>query len=73
MSIFLSLPAGPAFTLDRLHRAGHDAFVVGGCVRDSLAGLVPHDWDICTSAPPQRSAGYLPTFPRRCPASNTAP
>lgn len=67
MSIFLSLPAGPAFTLDRLHRAGHDAFVVGGCVRDSLAGLVPHDWDICTSAPPQEICRVFADIPQALP------
>lgn len=31
---------------------GYEAYVVGGCVRDSLLGLEPHDWDICTSATP---------------------
>ena len=67
MSIFLSLPAGPAFTLDRLHRAGHGAFVVGGCVRDSLAGLVPHDWDICTSAPPQEICRVFADIPQALP------
>ena len=40
--------------------AGHPAqgglcsYVVGGCVRDSLLGLTPHDWDLCTSALPQQ-------------------
>lgn len=28
--------------------------MVGGCVRDSLLGLTPHDWDLCTSALPQQ-------------------
>ena len=37
-----------------LHRAGYAAYVVGGCVRDSLLGLTPHDWDLCTSALPQQ-------------------
>lgn len=32
---------------------GFEAYVVGGCVRDSLLGLKPHDWDICTSATPE--------------------
>lgn len=31
---------------------GFEAYVVGGCVRDSLLGIEPHDWDICTSATP---------------------
>lgn len=38
--------------LDRLSNSGYAAYVVGGCVRDSILGLVPHDWDICTSAKP---------------------
>ena len=40
--------------LDELAGAGHMAYVVGGCVRDSLLGLEPHDWDICTSARPEQ-------------------
>ena len=32
----------------------NSAYVVGGCVRDSLLGKTPHDWDICTSATPDR-------------------
>lgn len=32
---------------------GYDAYAVGGCVRDSLLGRMPQDWDITTSAPPQ--------------------
>ncbi len=31
---------------------GFSAYAVGGCVRDSLRGAAPHDWDICTSATP---------------------
>ena len=50
--IFIALDEGAAYLLDRLHAAGHAAYAVGGCVRDSLLGLVPHDWDLCTSATP---------------------
>ncbi len=48
-----NLPSGAAFVLGRLHAAGHQAYVVGGCVRDSLLGIVPKDWDVCTSALPE--------------------
>lgn len=34
--------------------AGYQAYVVGGCVRDSLLGRKPHDWDICTNALPDQ-------------------
>ena len=47
------LPSGAAFIIDRLNKNGHKAYVVGGCVRDSLLGIVPKDWDICTSALPE--------------------
>ena len=35
-----------------LEHHGFEAYAVGGCVRDSLAGRTPHDWDLCTSAQP---------------------
>ena len=50
----LKLDPGAAVLLDALHAAGYRAYAVGGCVRDSLMGLVPHDWDLCTSALPQQ-------------------
>ena len=46
----ISMDPGAAALLDALHRAGYAAYAVGGCVRDSLLGLVPHDWDLCTPA-----------------------
>ena len=39
--------------LKRLQDAGYEAYAVGGCVRDSLLGRTPHDWDITTSALPE--------------------
>ena len=39
--------------LNRLIQAGYSAYACGGCVRDSLMGISPHDWDICTSARPE--------------------
>ena len=50
----IRMDKGAAELLDTLHRAGYAAYVVGGCVRDSLLGLTPHDWDLCTSALPQQ-------------------
>lgn len=47
------LPAGAAFVLERLGKSGFSAYVVGGCVRDSLLGRAPKDWDVCTSALPE--------------------
>ena len=50
----IKLDTGAALLLDALHGAGHAAYAVGGCVRDSLLGLDPHDWDLCTSARPEQ-------------------
>ncbi len=46
------LPAGAEFVLSRLHEQGYQAYVVGGCVRDTLLGRDPKDWDVCTNALP---------------------
>ena len=50
----IKIDPGAALLLDALHGAGHAAYAVGGCVRDSLLGLDPHDWDLCTSARPEQ-------------------
>ena len=48
----IDIPGGALEILGRLNDAGYDAYVVGGCVRDSLRGIAPYDWDITTSATP---------------------
>ena len=50
----IRLDAGAAALLARLHGAGYAAYAVGGCVRDSLLGRIPQDWDLCTSARPEQ-------------------
>lgn len=50
--MLIKLPEKVHRLLDLLHVKGFAAHVVGGCVRDSLMGIEPHDWDICTSATP---------------------
>lgn len=52
MSFKIDIPTGAKYLLNCLRFDCYDAFVVGGCVRDSLLGKQPHDWDICTSAKP---------------------
>lgn len=47
------LPEKVRYILDTLNRNGYEAYAVGGCVRDSLLGRVPQDWDITTSARPK--------------------
>ena len=48
----IPLPAPVEKTLTTLQSAGYDTYVVGGCVRDSMLGLIPPDWDISTAATP---------------------
>ena len=51
----IQLPAAVSALLNRLKQAGFSAYAVGGCVRDSLLGKEPQDWDICTSARPEET------------------
>ena len=39
--------------IHQLQENGYEAYAVGGCVRNALLGLCPHDWDICTNAKPE--------------------
>ena len=50
--MFIALPNAVLRTIQKLNDAGFEAYVVGGCVRDSLLGKTPVDWDITTSAVP---------------------
>ena len=49
------IPSGAQKILQTLTDAGYEAYLVGGCVRDLLRGVEPHDWDICTSARPEET------------------
>ena len=49
----MRLPEYVRSCLDRLEEAGFAAYAVGGGVRDSLLGLTPHDYDLCTAAKPE--------------------
>ena len=50
----MNLPAHVRQCIDALEEAGYSAYAVGGCVRDWLLGLTPHDFDLCTSALPEQ-------------------
>lgn len=50
----IKIPEKAAAILSTLMAAGYEAYVVGGCVRDSLLGREPKDWDITTSARPEQ-------------------
>ena len=47
------LPEPVRFCLDTLNNAGFRDYAVGGCVRDSLLDITPHDYDLCTNAVPE--------------------
>lgn len=49
----ITLPEQVGYIINTLNRAGFEAYAVGGCVRDSLMGRKPNDWDITTSAAPE--------------------
>ena len=49
----IHIPADAERIIDTLERAGYEAYAVGGCVRDSILGREPEDWDITTSASPE--------------------
>ena len=52
--MILEIPKNAEIVLHTLENAGYEAYVVGGCVRDSILGRKPDDWDITTSAKPEQ-------------------
>ena len=56
----MQIPNKTEAVLARLTAGGYRAYAVGGCVRDTLLGRTPGDWDICTSALPQETRACFP-------------
>ena len=54
------IPAAPLEVLRTLRENGHEALLVGGCVRDLLLGRAPKDWDVATDALPDRIEALFP-------------
>lgn len=48
----MQLPCAVLRVMERLEKNGFEAYAVGGCVRDDLLGITPHDWDVTTRATP---------------------
>ena len=63
MEVDILLPRPVHGILAALRQQGHAAYAVGGCVRDSLLGRPPCDWDVCTSA---RPGEIQAAFPGKC-------
>lgn len=55
----MNIPIYAKKILTHLESAGFEAFVVGGCVRDTLRGISPSDWDICTVATPMQTSSVF--------------
>ena len=51
----MKLPKSVESCIRRLENAGFAAYAVGGCVRDALLGIEPHDYDLCTAASPEQT------------------
>lgn len=51
--IKIHIPSTVDWILNKLNASGYEAYIVGGCVRDAVMHIPPHDWDICTSAIPE--------------------
>ena len=51
----IKLPKAVEIAINKLKSAGHEAYIVGGCVRDALRGTEPHDYDMTTSALPEET------------------
>ncbi|MBI2982595.1 MAG: HD domain-containing protein [Chloroflexi bacterium] len=49
----LHIPADVSAVVDKLRSTDHQAYVVGGCVRDAIRGVEPADWDVATDATPE--------------------
>lgn len=49
----IDLPRDVNYIIETLYSNGYEAYAVGGCVRDTLLGRTPKDWDITTSAKPE--------------------
>ncbi len=54
-----NIPEGAAKIIAKLKAGGYEACAVGGCVRDTLMGLAPHDWDLASSALPEQVKACL--------------
>lgn len=59
MSIKIEMPPVVSSIIRTLEGAGYEAYAVGGCIRDSIMGKEPSDWDICTSALPEDTLRVL--------------
>ena len=60
----MHLPENACLCIGLLQEAGFPCYAVGGCVRDALLGLTPHDYDLCTAAQPEQIKQVFAAFPQ---------
>lgn len=58
----INLPKTVEFIIDTIYENGYEAFIVGGCVRDFILGISPNDYDIATSANPEKILSIFKNF-----------
>lgn len=58
----IAFPRFISEAIEKLERAGYEAYAVGGCVRDAILGKIPNDWDITTSAKPDETAAVFADY-----------
>jgi len=73
----IKLPEKVNILIKHLESCGYEAFAVGGCIRDSIMGRTPNDWDLCTSASPDEMkecfAGFAPELSAFTDSSDSVP
>ena len=71
--IKMNIPKDVDFIIKKLEENGYEAFAVGGCVRDTILGREPKDWDITTSALPRYPFAPIASanFTKSTPSSRT--
>jgi len=62
VNIKINLPEEVSEIIRLLNNNGYEAYIVGGCVRDKILGIIPHDYDICTSAKPSEVMDVFRSF-----------
>ena len=58
----IQLPEHVKLIIEKLEAQGHEAYAVGGCVRDTILGRIPGDWDITTAALPEETRELFKDF-----------
>lgn len=56
----MKIPKELCGIVEKLNKAGYEAYIVGGCVRDLLRGVEPNDWDVATNAKPNEIRKIFP-------------